>query len=80
MRMSDPRAPRIVQRGASPALHLQVGGFAAEYPTEAAALELLASGLPEPERQACMDRLVATLASEPEAPAWVRAYLEELKR
>jgi hypothetical protein len=77
MRMSDPRAPRLVHRGPSPALHPQVGGFAVEYPTEAAALELLASGLPEPERQACMDRLVATLASEPEAPAWVRAYLVE---
>jgi hypothetical protein len=60
-----------------PAPHPQVGGFAAEYPTEYAALELLASGLPEAERWACVDRLVMTLAAEPEAPAWVRAYLDE---
>jgi hypothetical protein len=80
MRMSDPRAPRLVQRGPSPAPHPQVGGFAAEYPTEAAALELLASGLPEPQRRACMDRLVATLVAEAEAPAWVQEYLEERLR
>jgi hypothetical protein len=79
--MSDPRAPRLVQRVPSPAAP-PVGGFAAEYPAHAAALDLLATAVPQAERLAFRASIVewvrdATISIGAEVPAWVRAYLEE---